>query len=113
MDWNALDEVEAWELVLRSALQSRVGGITIARDNRGASIFFTEGERLETFDHLPAPAIDRMARYLKRMAAIDPYKCAPQEGLSVVELDEAQYTLTVRTVKGSVGEDLEIRVGTL
>jgi type II secretory ATPase GspE/PulE/Tfp pilus assembly ATPase PilB-like protein len=110
LDWSELDEVEATDYIFRCAAGNGASEVTIARDNRGASIFFSAEDRLETFEHIPPEVCSRVCRYLKHSAAIDPYQAAPQEGVCTIVLDGESYTLTVQTVAGCVGEDLSVKV---
>jgi hypothetical protein len=113
MDWKRLDEMEAAEYILRACLKAEASEISLARDHRGAGIFFSDGDSLETFDHLPPETTGPLCRYFKRIAAIDPYLGPPQEGIATLELDDGHYTVVVRTAKGLVGEDLTVSVSTL
>lgn len=116
VNWADLDEVDATEFILRSAVRESANCLSIVRDEEGGDIYFgcgEKGEDWEVFLRLPAPTCKAVCRYLKRMAAIDPYKGPPQEGLSAYDLDGQPYTLTVSTVKGTTGEGVVVRISRL
>lgn len=109
-DWDAMDEVEMAETLLRAARDCGAERLQFSCDNRGAQIFFHKGAELHIFDHLPTKRCERLVRYLKQASGIDPYREPPQEGFGALQLDEREIALTVRTVPGSVGEDLTVSI---
>jgi type II secretory ATPase GspE/PulE/Tfp pilus assembly ATPase PilB-like protein len=108
-----MDEVEAVGTILRDALSCKAREICFSADHRGAAIFFTTDDSLESYTHLSPVVCQKVRHYLKQMATIDLFKPPPQQGFSVYEVDGVECTLCVKTCKGSVYEDLVVQLTTL
>ncbi len=107
-DWDRLEGAEATERILRAACQCEASQIHLSCDNTGGTIFFSNGETIEFFDHIPLQCRNRVRRFFKTLAGIDAFTVAPAWGGGVLTLDGKSYGFEVKLLKGSLEDDLTI-----
>lgn len=106
--WNDLDEVEATELILGSAISANASVVHLSCDGDGGAIFFLVGGTLEYFDQIPMACRERVSHYLRIIAGIDDWKRPVERGNGLFTYGGENHLFEVEIRRGKIATDTRI-----